>query len=86
MHGYAESDDDEHWGPHIVFASKEMKMFDFCVCQRKRGFDAIFSRLHIGKDTPSFETGLWWCRADKPSGRLQDWSEPIQIMTAEDQG
>jgi hypothetical protein len=87
VHGYAESDDGEHWGPHTVFAPEEMKMFDFCVRQRGDGFDAVFARLHIGQDTPPPpETGLWWCHAEEPSGRLRDWSEPVQIMTAEDRG
>ena len=86
IHGYAESDDGERWGPRTIFAPEKMKMFDFCVRKRNGGFDAVFSRLHIGKDKPGSETGLWWCQANEPSGRLQDWSEPIQLMTAEDRG
>jgi hypothetical protein len=86
VHGYSDSEDGEHWGAHTIFAPEEMKMFDFCVRQRDPGFDAVFSRVHIGEDAPSSETGLWWCYANKPSGRLHDWSKPIQIMTAEDRG
>lgn len=86
VHGYAESDDGVHWGPHAVFAPPETKMFDFCVRRRDERFEAVFSRLHIGPDSPPDETGLWWCHAKEPSGNLRDWSEPIQIMTAEDKG
>jgi hypothetical protein len=86
VHGYAESDDGIHWGSHTMFAPPEMKMFDFCVRPRAEGFDAIFSRLHIGDETPAPETGLWWCCAKEPSGNLKDWSAPVQIMTAEDKG
>lgn len=86
VHGYAESDDGEHWGPRTIFAPEKMKMFDFCVRQRNGEFNAVFSRLHVGKDTPPPETGLWWCHAKESSGQLKDWSEPVQIMTAEDRG
>jgi hypothetical protein len=87
IQGYAESEDGQHWGSHSIFAPEEMKMFDFCVQPRNGGFDAIFSRLHVDKSTPPPpETGLWWCHANKPSGKLEDWSKPVQIMTAEDKG
>jgi len=86
VQGYAESDDGLNWGGHTVFAPEGMKMFDFCVREREGKFDAVFSRVHAGKGKPPAETGLWWCRADKPSGRLSDWSRPIQIMNAEDKG
>ena len=59
---------------HEVFAPPEMKMFDFCVCQRDDAFDAIFARVWVGEGAPTAETGLWWCRARNPSGRLSDWS------------
>ena len=61
-------------------------MFDFCVGQRGGKFDAIFARVWVGGGTPPPETGLWWCRADEPSSNLSNWSQPIQIMTADDQG
>ena len=87
VHGYAESEDGSgDWSKHEMFAPPEMKMFDFCVRQRGDAFHAIFSRVWVREGTPSRDTGLWWSRADKPSGRLSDWSEPIQIMTAEDRG
>jgi hypothetical protein len=63
-----------------------MKMFDFCVRERAGGFDAIFARVWVGDGPPRSGTGLWWCRAERPSGTLSDWTEPIQIMTAEDCG
>jgi hypothetical protein len=87
VHGYAESQDGKTgWTKHEVFAPPEMKMFDFCVRQRGDSFDAIFARVWLGGGTPPTETGLWWCRARNPSGKLSDWSAPIQIMTAEDRG
>jgi hypothetical protein len=87
VQGYAESEDGRTaWSKHEIFAPPEMKMFDFCVGQRGEGFDAIFSRVWVGQGTTPAETGLWWCRAPAPSGALSEWSEPIQIMTAEDRG
>lgn len=87
VHGYAESEDGRTgWSKHAIFAPPEMKMFDFCVVQRGDGFDAILARVWVNEGTPPPETGLWWCRAEKPSGRLSDWGQPIQIMTAENRG
>ncbi len=87
VHGYAESESgSSDWSQHVVFAEPELKMFDFCVRQRGTAFDAIFARVWLGADTPPPETGLWWCRADKPHGHLSAWSQPIQIMTADDCG
>ncbi len=86
VHGYAESVDGEQWEGRKLFAPEEMKMFDFCVRPRGNGFDAIFSRVHVGAGEPPPETGLWWCHAKKPSSQLTDWSDPLQIMTAEDRG
>lgn len=86
VHGYAESEDGTDWNKHSIFAPAEMKMFDFCVRQRGNAFDAVFARVWVREETPPPETGLWWCRSRRPSGALSDWSEPIQIMTAEDRG
>ena len=86
VHGYAESENGvSGWSPHVIFAPAEMKMFDFCVRPRGGGFDAVFSRVWMAGSPPP-ETGLWWCRAARPSGNLSDWSPPVQIMTAEDRG
>ena len=79
VQGYAESDDGvTEWSAHTVFASPEMKMFDFCVRERAGSFDAIFARVWVGEGAPPAETGLWWCRAEKPSGILSDWSSPCR--------
>jgi hypothetical protein len=87
IHGYAESQDGRTgWTKHEVFAPPEMKMFDFCVRRRDDAFDAIFSRVWLGGGAPPAETGLWWSRAQKPSGKLCDWGAPVQIMSAEDRG
>ncbi len=87
VHGYAESEDGRTgWSKHVMFAPPDMKMFDFCVRQRSSGFDAIFARVWMKDGTPPTETGLWWCRAEQPSGQLSGWGQPVQIMTAEDRG
>jgi hypothetical protein len=87
VHGYAESESGSRdWSQHLVFAEPELKLFDFCVRQRGFRFDAIFARVWVGAEAPPAETGLWWCRADEPWPNLSDWSQPIQIMTAEDRG
>jgi hypothetical protein len=87
VHGYAESEDGRTgWSKHIVFAPPEMKMFDFFVRPRQGYFDAIFARVWVGGGAPPPQTGLWWCRAATPSSKLSEWSEPVQIMTAEDRG
>jgi hypothetical protein len=87
VHGYAESVDGRSWGARRIFAPAEMKMFDFCVRERGDGkFDAIFSRVWVRGGAPPAETGLWWCRAAAPSGKLEDWGSARQILTAEDRG
>jgi hypothetical protein len=87
VHGYAESEDGRTgWRHRTIFAPPEMKMFDFCVRPRAGSFDAIFSRVWVGKGSPPPETGLWWCRAIDPAPALSGWSEPVQILTAEDRG
>jgi hypothetical protein len=84
---YAESADGRSgWSKRLPFATPEMKMFDFCVRQRAEGFEAIFARVWMGRGETPPETGLWWCRAENPSGVLSDWDEPVQIMTGEDCG
>ena len=87
IHGYAESDDGgTGWSKHVIFAPAEMKMFDFCVRSRGAAFDAVFSRVGGMDAAPRPGTGLWWCRGERPSGDLSEWSPPVQIMTAEDRG
>lgn len=92
VHGFAESADGRTgWTQHKIFAPAEMKMFDFCVREVKDSevnnrYEAVFSRVWVGKTPPPPSTGLWWCRADAPSSELSDWSEPVQIMTAQNRG
>jgi len=87
VHGYAESEDGRSgWSKHTIFAPPEMKVFDFCVRERAGGFDAIFARVWVAEGAPPAETGLWWCRAERPSSVLSEWSTAVQIMTAEDRG
>ena len=84
--GYAEGEDGINWSPHRMFAPPEMRMFDFCVRQRGESFDAVFARVWMRDGAAPPETGLWWCRATEASAVLSDWSQPTQIMTAEDRG
>jgi hypothetical protein len=87
IHGYAESADGRTgWSQHKIFAPAVMKLFDFCVLKVGSSFEAVFSRVWLGKTAPPAETGLWWCRADLPASDLSAWSEPVQIMTAESHG
>jgi len=88
VHGYSESEDGiSGWTEHVLFAQPEFRMFDFCVRERAGGFDAVFARVWLFRDSaPPPETGLWWCRAAAPSCKLSDWGEPLQVMTAEDCG
>ncbi len=84
VHGYAESDDGRSgWSKHEEFAAAEMKMFDFCVRARGNVFDAVFSRVWVKDSAAPPETGLWWCRAALASGKLSDWSTPVQILEAQ---
>ena len=84
--GYAESENGINWSQHRLFAPPEMRMFDFCTLQRGGSFDAIFARVWVREGSAPPESGLWWCRSPEPSAKLSDWSQPIQIMTAEDRG
>ena len=87
IHGYAESENGRtDWSEHQVFAEPELKVFDFCVRQRGSEFHSIFARVWVGGDSPPRDTGLWWCRAPQPWSRLSEWSQPVQIMTADDRG
>jgi hypothetical protein len=68
VQGYAEREDGSTgWSKRAIFARPEMTMFDFWVSRHGEDIDAIFARVWVGADTPSTETGLWWCRARKPS-------------------
>ncbi|MGC2659133.1 MAG: hypothetical protein WA324_14330 [Bryobacteraceae bacterium] len=87
VHGFSESVDGcTNWTKHKIFAPPDHKMFDFCVIKAEIGFEAVFSRVWLTSSEPPPVTGLWWCRAGHLSAELSDWSEPIQIMTAENRG
>ncbi|HMG32999.1 MAG TPA: hypothetical protein VKM94_03600 [Blastocatellia bacterium] len=87
VHGYSESADGRtNWSRHQMFFSPEQKVFDFCVVKTSHGFEAAFSRVWLGKPPRPAETGLWWCHAREPSSKISDWSKPLQIMTAQDDG
>jgi hypothetical protein len=87
VQGYVESADGATgWSQHRIFAPDEMKIFDFAVTPVDGGFEAVFSRVWLAPETSSPATGLWWCRSGFPFANLADWSEPVQIMTAENRG
>jgi len=87
VQGYAESPDGRSgWSKHKIFFAAEEKVFDFSVTETKSGYEAVFSRVMLGKQLPAAPAGLWWCEAKTPSSNLSEWSKPKQIMTAEDRG
>ncbi len=87
IHGYSESEDGRtHWSEHKIFAPEEMKLFDFNVRRHNDHYEAVFARVWLGAAPAPPETGLWWCHSSTPSSSLSDWSEPIQLMNAEDKG
>jgi hypothetical protein len=87
--GYAESVDGREWVDRRMVFAPEMKVFDFNVARIGDRWEAVFSRVHVGAGEAPAATGLWWCRseaASTPPADLRAWSEPVQIMTAEDRG
>jgi hypothetical protein len=89
VQGYAESLDGREWGERRLLFAPEMKVFDFNVARVGEGWEAVFARVHVGAGAAPSGTGLWWCRsvqAGSPPVDLREWSEPVQIMTAEDRG
>ncbi len=87
VQGFAESDDGRSgWSKHKIFLPAEEKVFDFCVIKGQQGYEAVFSKVWLGKTAAPAATGLWWCQCPKPSPDFKDWSTPHQIMTAGDRG
>lgn len=86
VQGFAESVDGRHWSRHKMFFAPEEKVFDFCIINARNGYEAVFSRVWLGKTEAPPTTGLWWCQSKTPSSNISDWSTPVQIMTAEDRG
>ena len=87
VQGYSESPDGRSgWSKHEIVFAPEEKVFDFCVRQTAKGYEAVFARVMLGKQLPAAPAGLWWCEAKTPSSKMSDWSKPVQIMTAEDRG
>ncbi|HEY9142062.1 MAG TPA: hypothetical protein VIN93_14290 [Bryobacteraceae bacterium] len=87
VQGFAESEDGHSdWSQHTVFIPETEKVFDFCVFPGRQGFEAVFSRVWFGRGAPPSRSGLWWCSAKGPYSDFTRWSEPVQIMTADDRG
>jgi hypothetical protein len=80
VHGYAESPNGRtDWSPHRVFFPPEEKVFDFCVIEKDRGYEAVFSRVDLSDKGAVPNAGLWWCHAKTPASKIADWSEPVRI-------
>ena len=79
VQGYSESADGRTgWSKHQIVFPPEEKVFDFCVLPVDGAYEAVFSRVNLrNADLP--KTGLWWCRADEPSPRIADWTEPVRL-------
>jgi len=87
VHGFSESEDGRsEWSERQIFAGAEEKMFDFCVMKTAEGYEAVYSKVWLGKTPAPAETGLWWCRAEAAESQLSRWSKAVQILTAEDRG
>ena len=87
VHGFSESADGRTgWTRHEIFFPAEMKVFDFAVTHTATGYEAVFSRVWLGKTAAPAETGLWWCESATASSDRSRWSTPVQIMGAEDRG
>jgi hypothetical protein len=87
VQGYSESADGRSgWSKHEIVFAPEEKVFDFCVIETASGYEAVFSRVMLGKQLPATPAGLYWCEAKTPSSKMAEWSKPVQIMTAEDHG
>ncbi|HEU4702928.1 MAG TPA: hypothetical protein VFS37_10640 [Conexibacter sp.] len=48
-----------------------------------RGFEAVFSRFALSFQ-PRDDWGIWWHRADEPYDSPARWSEPVQLVQAND--
>jgi len=85
VQGYAESSDGRTgWSKHHMVFAPEEKVFDFCVLPRGDDeYEAVFSRVWLAESAPSPKTGLWWCSAKSPSPKMSDWTEPVQVLSAE---
>ncbi|QBD75560.1 hypothetical protein EPA93_05895 [Ktedonosporobacter rubrisoli] len=83
--GYAESEDGKSaWKNRKIFFSADG--FDACVLARHDRFDMLLARLYL---TPTYQeardnSGLWWLSASHLAEALEQWSEPIQILKAND--
>ena len=86
VQGFAESDDGRNWGARQIFAPAEEKLFDFYAQPCGDHYEAIFSKVWLGKTPAPANTGLWWCRCERPSTDFEDWTERVQLMTAADRG
>ena len=82
VQGFAESADGRNWSGRKIFIPAEEKVFDFCVIQTRGGYEAVFSKVWLGKTAAPATTGLWWCESAGPSSDFKDWSAPRQIMDA----
>jgi hypothetical protein len=96
-HGYAESVDGRtNWQRRKIYWPPEMDVFDNAVIeardQRRRfhsrgqgspHFEAMVARFGLSF-APEDDWGLWWQRASRPYDDPAKWSEPVQLVRAND--
>ena len=52
----------------------------------RHGYEAVFSKVWLGKTAAPNSTGLWWCISTTPSSDFKDWGIACEIMDATDRG
>ena len=63
--------DGRNWSKRKIFIPAEEKVFDFCVIKGQQGYEAVFSRVWLGKTAAPASTGLWWCQSADAIFRFQ---------------
>ena len=86
VQGFSESEDGKsNWSPRQQVFSAEERVFDFRVIPAQDGYEAVFSRVWVGKGPRPSGTGLWWCRSECCSPNRNDWSTPVHILPADEE-
>ena len=53
------------WSKHQVFFGPGRKSLRLLRVQAEDGYEAVFSRVMLGKQLPAAPAGLWWCEAKR---------------------
>ncbi|QBD75344.1 hypothetical protein EPA93_04750 [Ktedonosporobacter rubrisoli] len=85
--GYAESRDGiSQWEKRAPFFAQEI--FDAAVLQVNKRYEMITARralrFSFHESSLSAQDGLWWSYCAQLSTHPQDWSEPLQLLQADD--